>query len=65
MKLDNNTYKRILTEASDYSMPEFFEWLKETPEFMELSDVEIEINFLFYNVAKVAHSFGYDGGLGF
>ena len=37
----------------------FFEWLKENPSFMELDEVEIQINFMMYTVASLCFIKGY------
>jgi hypothetical protein len=48
-------YKKLLTQAKLKTADDFFSWLEESPDFMELSPIEIEINFLLYSVAFDAY----------
>lgn len=63
--MNTEIYILVLKEAKNQSMKDFFDWLTQTPEFMELSDIEIELNFMIYSVAKISYSFAEDGVWGY
>jgi hypothetical protein len=48
-------YIKLLTQAKQKTTDDFFAWLVESPNFIDLSPIEIEINFLLYSVAFDAY----------
>lgn len=62
--MTKDTYRKILTIYNEQADCEaFFVWLESEPDFMELSAIEIEINFMMRFVAFVAFVKGVENEL--
>ena len=48
-------YIKLLKQTCIKTTDDFFAWLKESPDFMELTPLEIEINFMMYSLALDAY----------
>lgn len=54
--MNSELYKKVLAAFSEQADCEmFFAWLEMEPDFMELSAIEIEINFMMRCVAELAY----------
>jgi hypothetical protein len=53
--MNQKLFKKMLKKSNRTSMVDFFKWLEENPDFMELSEIEIEINFMIYMIAKYSY----------
>lgn len=48
-------YIKLLTQTKFKTTDDFFAWLEDSPSFMELTPLEIEINFMMYSLALDAY----------
>jgi hypothetical protein len=54
-RMTKEQYMKLLTQTTCKTADDFFPWLEESPDFMELTPLEIEINFMMYSLAFDAY----------
>ena len=51
-------YIKIVKQSKNKTLDDFFTWLTQYPEFMELHEIEIQINFMMYSMVNDAYKLG-------